>query len=188
MSVRSVGTWVVANCQAVGNRRKRAQTVENGRRLGGTRCIFAAVRKLTQLIVVLTLLLAIPVQGFAAAAMLFCALPQHGGAGVLVQQQQQQHHAVAAGVAHSGHLAGHAAAATEPVATAASAASTMFDKIQLGQHTCSTCTMCCASTAGLPSAALLAQVATTGSAPIALALAWFASHTPEGLDPPPRSV
>jgi hypothetical protein len=135
------------------------------------------------------LMLAISVQGFAAAAMLHCG-PGH---------QRQQH--VAAAVdgheghaadhgqhGHSGHQASHGmSAAGDDVASDGVASDDSGAPASLAAAKCSACSYCCYATAivgTLPSVG----VAAPDTAPDAVAPPRVEGIVPDGLDRPPRPL
>lgn len=154
---------------------------------------------LTQTVFAWLLMFAIPVQGFAATAMLFCAPSHHGGVVVstvtqadaltLKTTEYTAHHHV--GMAQSSHH--------ENESDVSSSVSSDVDdsfglnkavqlKVgKLGDGKCSACATCCTVSA-LVGTPIMNPVATIGSDSIPFTLESFASYVPEGSDPPPRSI
>jgi hypothetical protein len=155
---------------------------------------------LTRTVLAWLLMLAIPVQGFAATAMLFCS-PSHHGVITTVKTEQVvlDHHAANTSRAEHPqetmqHASHHGTATKQPIANANSqlddSALTHGTTVKLGKLAdgkCSACATCCTGSmlVGKPS---LNTVATTGSDSIPFTLEYFVSYVPEGLDPPPRSL
>jgi hypothetical protein len=151
---------------------------------------------LTRTILAWLLMLAIPVQGFAATAMLFCAPSHHGVVRVVSsvdtssltgsdnvshhhsQTQQSTNHHGASAVSLGSNDAGdhHGLTKSSPI---------KIGKVADGK--CSACAMCCTGSV-ITSTPSSHAVATTASNQIPFAMESFASYVPEGLDPPPRSL
>ena len=127
--------------------------------------------KSLKLLICFLLMLALPLQGAAAAAMVFCGSP------LTAQQPEHEHHHE-----HQVHQAetgaAHAIPSHDDQDSALSAAA---------EHgKCAACAACCtaALVANLP---LTAPVATPGAQLLPYGQSRFANHIPEGLDPPPRA-
>lgn len=134
------------------------------------------MRFLNRILLAWLLMLAIPLQGFAATAMLFCAPAHHSTMATKLQPSNSHHGHDAASSASGTHAHQATAAQAEPA------------KVNpLGGGKCSSCTTCCTGSV-LVSTLITKPVATTSSVLIPFALASFASHVPEGFDPPPRST
>ena len=128
------------------------------------------MRDLTRTLLVWLLMLAVPVQGFAASAMLFCS-PSHHQA----MSQLSNHHAMQAQHQHGDHANAMAADQT----TAAKMDKTMDGK-------CSACAACCIGSS-IVSGQFFNPIVMAGSERIPFIAESFVNYTPEGLDPPPRS-
>ena len=128
--------------------------------------------KSLKLFICFLLMLALPLQGAAAAAMVFCGSP------LSAQAPERQHHHERQG--HQAETdAAHAIPSPDNQDSALSAAA---------EHgKCAACAACCtaALVANLP---LTAPVATPGAQLLPYGQSRFANHIPEGLDPPPRAV
>jgi hypothetical protein len=149
------------------------------------------MRFLTRTLLAWLLVLTIPVQGFAATAMLLCAsghqsnprsvqMTLHAASQSETQAAAPSNHLqhqAAHGTSHAGHDAAHTNHADAEVTSHAHAP----DKGK-----CSACASCCVGTA-LVAAPFISPVSPVGNLVIAFTLAVFASYVPEGLDPPPRS-
>lgn len=153
------------------------------------------MRRVVRAFLVWVMVVALPVQGMAASTMLFCGpghehmmpvpvldapavAPGHGGDVV--------HQAAATG--HDGH---EHAVASDPVASEARAGTDADDGKGLfpqhGKFSCSACAACCSAMA-LPASFALPEV-TSPALPIGAAPdAPVASHQPDGLERPPRTV
>lgn len=119
------------------------------------------------------LMAAVPVQGFAAGAMLFCAAEVRDASGSSVQHGVSHEHGQAA---HT-----HALAGTTTHDDASAAKSVLVDP----QHQCSLCAACCHSCAISGPAVILKEPETSCAElhePIVLAL----SHASSRPDKPPR--
>ena len=136
------------------------------------------------------LILVIPMQGFAATAMLFCAPSHHGVVSVVTVVQ-----ADTLTLKASEHTAHHHEAESNVLSSASShvgdnpilnkAAPLKVGKLADGK--CSACATCCTGSA-LGGTPLMNFVAMTGSGSIPFTLESFVSYVPEGFDPPPRSI
>lgn len=139
---------------------------------------------LVRVLFICLLVLAVPVQGAAAATMAFCGSNHHGGglagAEVGARMDAHAHHDMTqAGHAPEAHDMGNAASSDE--------ASSLVKAGQSAQQKCSACATCCAVGAILPA---LPGLPFTESA-----VAVFTTVTPsveaftsDGPDRPPRSV
>jgi len=130
------------------------------------------------------LLLAIPMQGQAATAVLFCGAGHHGVLAQTSAQPASEHHSAKVATAElaqdesTGVAApGHEQAVTTPVS-------------QIGEWTvdhaggddkCSAYTVLVGSSSAV-------QLPATVSQPIPYALEFFVNHIPKHLDPPPRAI
>ena len=121
------------------------------------------------------LVLAIPLQGFAATAMLGCATSTS-------TQNSSDVHAKA--------LHQHDAGATASHSPSSTSVHHSHAEKSKGGHSdhgkCSVCAACCIGTLIVNSHNKL-HIPAIESAAIPFALPFFDSHTPEGLDPPPRT-
>ena len=131
------------------------------------------------------LLLAIPVQGFAATAMLSC-VPSHHHAIAQMDDALSNiitsgDHAAQAEHHHTEHAFANLAAQNEVAS---------FDTPQkdgkVGAAKCNMFASCCIVSI-IASPQSLATIAVTSLAPIAFVQTAFISHKPERLDPPPKS-
>ena len=151
---------------------------------------------LTRTVLAWLLMLAIPMQGFAATAMLFCAPSHHS----VVSTSSASQVAAPTLQASAHHDAGmqqsaHHEYESDVSSSSTSAASDSLDltktaplKIgKLADGKCSACATCCTGSA-LVGTVLMNSVAMTGSDSIPFALESFVSYVPEGSDPPPRSI
>lgn len=156
------------------------------------------MRLLTRTVLAWLLMFAIPLQGFAATAMLFCAPSHHGVVATTMNQQAaHDHHASTTGhvehqhdnmqqVSHHGQDAGKSAANSQfDNSTRNHATPIKVGKLADGK--CSACAACCTGSA-LLSTRSMNHVAMTGSVLIPFALESYVSHIPKGFDPPPRSI
>ncbi len=154
---------------------------------------------LTRTVLAWLLMLAIPVQGFAATAMLFCAPSHHGVVSTITafqvaasKPQASEHsahyHAGMQQSAHHEHESDVSSSATSNAADSPDLAKTAPLKIgKVADGKCSACATCCTGSA-LVSAPQMNPVAMTGSDSIPFTLESFFSYVPEGFDPPPRSI
>lgn len=144
------------------------------------------MRFLTRTVLTWLLALAIPLQGFAASAMLFCA-PGHSGMVAVTEYQPTSHHQHETQASHHNHKT--AAPTSMSHTDDATPSPTESAKVgQLGEGKCSTCASCCTGSVLVSTLSANPPVAMTGSASIPFTLAPFASHVPEGFDPPPRAT
>jgi hypothetical protein len=158
------------------------------------------MRFLTRTLLAWLLMLAIPVQGFAATAMLLCASGHQSKAHAAAQSNHAQHQA-SHGSAHAGHDQAHSTHAGAGASIHAGAGASIHADAGATIHAdagatshahapdkgkCSACASCCVGTA-LVAAPFVNPVAPQGNVAIAFTLAVFASYVPERLDPPPRS-
>jgi len=124
-----------------------------------------------KLFICFLLMLGLPLQGAASAAMVFCGSPLTAQA-----PEHQHHHEHQVHQAETG--AAHEIPSPDDQNSALSAAA---------EHgKCAACAACCtaALVANLP---LTAPVATQGAQLLPHGQSRFANHIPEGLDPPPRA-
>lgn len=133
------------------------------------------------------LLLVIPLQGIAAAALLTCAPSQNGTTTRLSQpsvhqqqasraeQQSDQHHGAAPCASH----------AQSDAAVAQNDASIPADLPT--NSSCSACASCC-TTAALVNTLLVSPASKTGPVITVFTVEFFLSHIPKGFDPPPRAT
>jgi hypothetical protein len=153
------------------------------------------MRFLTRTLLAWLLVLAIPLQGFAATAMLLCASGHQSNQGTVQAAAQSNHaqHQASHGSPQAGHEQVHTTSADAEATTNASAGGTTSADAGATSHAhapdkgkCSACASCCVGTA-LVAAPFLSPISPQGNVAIAFTLAVFASYVPEGLDPPPRS-
>lgn len=130
--------------------------------------------RVVRALLVWVMVIAMPLQGLAASAMLLCG-PGHDRAGLTHEVQAHDH-----GHGHGGDPA-HAEVSADPDADSAEGRSPHH-----GQHTCSVCASCCAAFA-LPAAFVLPGVASLAQAVHASLDAPVASPPLDGLDRPPRT-
>lgn len=154
------------------------------------------MRFLDRILFVWLLMLAIPLQGFAATAMIFCTPSHHSTTNVVVgkvasatleaTEHAAHHHANGA---HSSHhedkSSAYASSNNSDDTTIKTNTPLKIEKH--GDSKCSACAACCASSA-IVCSTLVNPVATTGSEPIPFTLESFFSYVPEGSDPPPRPI
>lgn len=148
------------------------------------------MRCVVRALLVWVMVIALPVQGVAASAMLFCG-PGHGR----TVQGPASHHAAGHGHdmaatdhgahTHSVHAVAHSAGSEPSVANPSDGADGLFP--HHGKFSCSSCAACCSALA-LPASFSLPE--TPGPAhPLRTSLeAPVASHQPDRLDRPPRTV
>lgn len=144
--------------------------------------------QLTRTLLAWLLMLAIPVQSFAATTMLFCAPNHHN---VVAQSNSQSpafaHHAGLP--ANVGHQHGEQA---QPASSASQSGDLSvgyvdFAKIgKAGDGKCSACAACCTGSL-IVSTHSFSPLAMVGSELISFIQELFVNYTPEGLDPPPKS-
>lgn len=127
---------------------------------------------MTRTIFAWLLLLLIPMQGFAATAMLAC-VPSHHQAMVDEPNPQMVHH-------HTDHAPSNHAAQNE-----ASSPDTLQKLGEAGAAKCNMFASCCIASI-IASPLPMLPVASTGSAPVAFVQLAFLSYKPEQLDPPPK--
>lgn len=116
------------------------------------------------------LMLAIPLQGFAASAMIFCTLSTHAASTYEVPATQVHTHS---------HKGAHLNPAVHDHAEHAKTEKS-------GHAKCGVCTTCCLG-ALIATPLLLHHAAIPQSERIVFTLKLFANHSPEALDPPPKS-
>ncbi len=139
------------------------------------------MRFLNKTLLAWLLIVAIPAQGFAAAAMQMCVPGRHGTP-VVVAVQNNHHHSATnhdhASVIQAAHE--HNDQATDvTVAT--------DTKSEQGQGKCSACASCCVAPA-IVSRLVIGVSPTSTTSLIPFASTSFLSHISDGLDPPPRSI
>jgi hypothetical protein len=120
------------------------------------------------------LLLALPVQGLAAATMLHCGAGHQRGASSLAGKAGSAHRHAASGAHH------HAAAAVVTAAVAHDAA-----QPDLTKSKCSACAACCIG-AALPATALVFESFAPALAPLAFVSEPAIGFVTDGPDRPPR--
>lgn len=153
------------------------------------------MNRVVRAFLVWVMVIAMPVQGMAASAMLFC------GASHERMMQGLVLDALASAPSHSGDAAHEVAAIDHgdhvpagsgaPVASEPDMAADGFGMGSLfphhGKFSCSACAACCAALA-LPASFELPQAVRTAHALRSSPVAPVASHQPDGLDRPPRTV
>lgn len=138
------------------------------------------MRSLCRLLLVWLAVLAMPLQGMAAAAMLHCA-----SAGVARDAQRVPHGHAADGHDHAD---GHAHAHHHQDATGDEAGGDPSPALASDAgHSCSACAACCAG-AGLPAASLHLTLPELSSPPATLAVATTVSFIVSGPERPPRAT
>lgn len=154
---------------------------------------------LTRTVLAWLLMLAIPMQGFAATAMLFCAPSHHGVVSTITASQvavpalkasehSAHHHSGMQQSAHHESESDVSSTATSDAADSLDLTKTAPLKIEkLADGKCSACATCCTGSA-LVGTPVMNSVAMTGSDSIPFTLESFVSYVPEGSDPPPRSI
>lgn len=154
------------------------------------------MRFLTRTVLAWLLMLAIPMQGFAATAMLFCAPSHHSVVSTITASQvaapalqaSEHHHADMQQSAHHEYASDVSSSTTSAAPDSLDLTKTTPLKIgKLADGKCSACATCCTGSA-LVGTVLMNSVAMTGSDSIPFALESFVSYVPEGFDPPPRSI
>jgi hypothetical protein len=143
--------------------------------------------KLTRTALTLLLMLAIPLQGFAATAMLFCAPSHHGTAAHAISQSVtvNHHFGLAIKVEHQ-HGDQVQAISTSPSSDLSVNNFDIKKTAEAGKGKCSACASCCMGSI-LISTQSFSHVAMTGSETIPFIQKLFVNFTPKGLDPPPKS-
>ena len=140
------------------------------------------MNKLIKLLAVWILVFALPVQGFAAAAMMNCEKSHNHEAKSLTESQS---HAT-----HSGHDEVNSHEAThEDVADAVDNHATHHSSSS--KHVCShcgTCAVCCASTAIVASSLAVPPQFDDITANLAYSASQFTSFISAGIERPPRSI
>ena len=149
--------------------------------------MISVMYKLTRTVLTWLLMFAIPVQGFAATAMLFCAHGHHSTVARAISQSPiSDHHAGLP--AQAGHQHGDQAKLTSASQSSdlsvAHVASAKIGKVADGK--CSACATCCTGSI-IVSTQSFSHVAMTSSERISFIQESFVNYTPEGLDPPPKS-
>lgn len=154
---------------------------------------------LTKTLLVWLLMFVIPLQGFAATAMLFCASSHHCvSATSMSQQTAHDHHASIPGHVEHQHdkmqqVSHHDQDARQPASNSQFDDSTQNHATplkagHLADGKCSACAACCTGSALLSSTRFMNHVAMTGAVLIPFAPESYVSHIPKGFDPPPRFI
>ena len=142
--------------------------------------------KLTKTLLVWLLMLAIPMQGFAATTMLFCAPGHHNTAARISSQLPMFDHQAALPAQtkhqHGNQVQEDAAAQTDDLSIDHCAAEKMTHATD---SKCSACAACCAGPV-IVSTQSFEQIATMGTERIPFIQASFVNCIPQELDPPPR--
>jgi len=121
------------------------------------------------------LLFALPLQGFAASAMLFCKTSPHHEMTMQVSNQGEHDHAAHQ---HSQHQ----------LSATASDHSPQSGGLQHDMTKCSACAACCVGAAIVSSLGNSFSSAPPDSHSILFSAVRFAGHIPAGLERPPRSI
>ena len=156
------------------------------------------MRLLTKTVLACLLMFAIPIQGFAASAMLICAPSHHAVVATTVGQQTALHHHTNGTEqvqrlqdnkkpgSHHGQEAGKSLA-NSPFDDAADKQVTPLKIGKLAGGDCSACATCCTGSV-VVSIQSMNHVAMTGSVLIPIGSESYVSYIPEGFDPPPRFI
>lgn len=142
--------------------------------------------KLTKTLLVWLLMLAIPMQGFAATAMLFCAPGHHNTAARISSPPMFDHQAALPTQAkhqHGNQVQKDAAVQAGDLSIDHCAAEKMTHATD---SKCSACAACCAGPV-IVSTQSFEQIATMGTERIPFIQASFVNCIPKELDPPPKS-
>lgn len=133
------------------------------------------------------LVLALPVQGFAASTMLLCGAGHHGAAqGAEGGHAHASHmHMAARDVAQASASPAHDHAEQAPASHDRSALSPLSSKHAKGVGKCSACAACC-TVAFLPSTVIAFDAPALGRAPAAVELITHVGFFTDGPDRPPR--
>lgn len=132
------------------------------------------MKKLLRLFLLCIMFVAIPFQGFAAAAMVDCNTEHHH-----VFQGEQHDHDDAHSGQHDHHHSGADKSSDHAVSKASPVTKTMKDK-------CSACASCCVG-AALVTNSTIPPVSTPSSEKISLDFSSHFGHISDGLDRPPRA-
>lgn len=141
------------------------------------------MQKLIGSIITWLLLLAIPLQGQAATALLFCGAGHHGVLAQVEAQPSSEHHVTSGAVDEAGHgtwWSGDASAIAQTVAASATQASEWTALPAHGDDHCSAYSV-------MVSSASLVQFPAKVSQPIPYAREFILNCVPRRLDPPPKS-
>lgn len=145
------------------------------------------MHRLLRAVFVWVMVIAIPVQGMAASAMLFCGASHQRMAHAMLRD------ASPAAASHAAHGHDHAAmghgahpAAAQAAAPADAGGSADLSSFQ-GPSSCSACAACCLALALPASLLTLAPMSPDHPAWMAMVAA-VVSHQPDGLDRPPRTA
>lgn len=148
---------------------------------------------LTKAVLAWLLMLAIPLQGFASTAMLFCEPGHHGAAAsATISQAAHTHSSGSAGYEshqHGDDDVGQPAGGTLGSLSVDKAAHHHSSVTKVGKATdgkCSACAACCTGTAIVGTQAASSS-AVAGSVLVPFVVAVFVSYIPLGFDPPPRA-
>jgi hypothetical protein len=170
--------------------------IYTGRKYSGK---ISNMSKLPRAVLAGLLILAIPVQGFAATAMLFCVSGHQHDRGATTTDQPPAHdrHSDFSGhaslhpgnmqaIAHRSHDEAKFATSLQPE-DAIQGDSVPIQVGKLGDGKCSACATCCTGSV-IVNTQSVSPVAMTGSDLIPSIQESFLSHISEGFDPPPRSI
>lgn len=132
------------------------------------------MRAAVRFLLTIMLLLALPLQGYAAASMLRCAPSHHGHHGMAQAEQPDHamHHGEAAGAGHDLH---HASDDVDVHGTSH------------GKYGCSACAACCVGGALTASVQIVSTSSQLHERPLP-AGAYFATFITDGPERPPRTV
>lgn len=153
------------------------------------------MHRLLRTVLTWLLVLALPAQGYAAQAMLFCGPGHHGGAAsegiVSVAHDHAEHPGghTESGASHEAvHVHAHADTADTHAATddLGAAADKPAKAQSLGADTCSACAACCSAAAMTSTSPTLAALQLTPEYGIA-AIEHHGSRAGDGLERPPRT-
>jgi hypothetical protein len=124
------------------------------------------------------MMLALPMQGFAAAGMLFCGPGHHDASSQAVPAMAHSHEDGAKAISDGHPAHAHPASTEKPQPGKLS-----IDKV--GADTCSVCSACCNAVA-LPVAAAIAPAITPHAGPAQAVSAFFTGFIAASLERPPR--
>jgi hypothetical protein len=145
-------------------------------------CKIGVMCKLTKSVLAWLLLLVIPVQGFSATVMFFCAPSHHNTMARIVKKDHAQ---LPAPTSHQHGKQGLAKNISQSEDLSVNHAATA--KIgNAGDGKCSACASCCIGSVIIRIQSF-SHTAMTGSERIPFVQESFVNHTPERLDPPPKS-
>ncbi|WP_035052188.1 hypothetical protein [Andreprevotia chitinilytica] len=138
------------------------------------------MRTVVKTLLLWLMLLAIPAQGIAASAMLFCDTPQTQGQ---VSKTAEADHV--GGMQHDPMAMADGAHADHAMADAGAAHDA--NHMKQGDAGCAVCAPCCLGAALLPTA-LAKPFISSGSDPIPFLASRFTGHIPAGIERPPHTA